>query len=246
MEIIPIRTKAILPPQDDLLKKIKDASFELKESDCIAITSKVVSIWQGRCIPKNEADRDDLIKKEAQWYLPKSFVPGEAVTHTLKNNYLISSSGIDTNNGNGHYILWPDRPQDTASRLLEWFRKEYSISKLYLIITDSRSVLLRRGAMGCAIAWAGFEPLYYHGGEKDIFQRTVADYFTTNLPDSLAAAAVLAIGEVGEQTPLAIIRGVPYFDRENLSGDLSYELTPDEDIYAPFLKSVKWERGGAD
>ena len=64
MEIIPIRTKAILPPQDDLLKKIKDASFELKESDCIAITSKVVSIWQGRCIPKNEADRDDLIKKE--------------------------------------------------------------------------------------------------------------------------------------------------------------------------------------
>jgi F420-0:gamma-glutamyl ligase len=164
--------------------------------------------------------------------------------HTLTNGYLISSAGIDTNNGNGHYILWPHDPQKTAAELLEWFKKEFDITTLYLVITDSRSVMLRRGAMGCAIAWAGFEPLYYHAKEKDVFGKEVGDPYTTNLPDSIAAAAVLVMGEVAEQTPLAIVRGVPYLGRQNKSLGFTYELTVDEDIYAPFLKNVPWEEGG--
>lgn len=245
MEILPIKTEALIPPQDDLLQKIRNAKSALQEGDCIAITSKVVSIWQGRCIPKEDvADKDELIKREADMYLPRQLVPNEAVIHTITHGYLISSAGIDTNNGNGHYILWPKEPKKTASELLEWFKKEFHISRLYLVMTDSRSVMLRRGASGCAIAWAGFEPLYYHAKEKDLFGEAVGTPYTTNLPDSIAAAAVLAMGEVAEQTPLAIVRGVPYFERQNESLHFDYELTPDEDIHAPFLKSVPWEKGG--
>ncbi len=245
MEILPIQTDAVVPPKDDLLSKIIAARPVLREGDCIAITSKVVSIWQGRCIPRADvADKDALIKKESDKYLPRHLVPGDAVIHTLTNGYLISSAGIDTNNGNGHYILWPYEPQKAAVDLLEWFKKEFNITKLFLVITDSRSVMLRRGAMGCAIAWAGFEPLYYHAKEKDVFGEPVAAPYTTNLPDSIAAAAVLAMGEVAERTPIAIVRDVPYLARENASLHFKYELTPEEDINAPFLKSVPWEKGG--
>lgn len=244
MEILPIQTETILPPQDDLLVKIRKATFEIKEGDCIALTSKVVSIWQGRCILKSDvADYDALIRSEADLYIPRDSVPGSAVIHTIKNGYLISNAGIDGSNSDGHYVLWPKDPMKVAGELLEWFKKEYGVSKLYLVITDSRSVMLRRGAVGCAIAWAGFDPLYYHAGEKDVFGRPTGKPYTTNLPDSIAAAAVLAMGEVGESTPLAIVRGVPYFDRHNESLGFEYELEKKNDIYAPLL-DVKWEKGG--
>lgn len=244
MEILPIQTEVIVPPQDDLLAKIQKAQFELKEGDCIALTSKVVSIWQGRCVPKHDvSDYDVLIRQEADLYIPRDKVPGGAVIHTIKNGYLISNAGIDGSNSDGHHVLWPKNPMKTAEELLAWFKKEYSLSKIYLVITDSRSSMLRRGATGCAIAWAGFEPLYYHAGEKDVFGRPTGEPYTTNLPDSIAAAAVLAMGEVGESTPLAIVRDIPYFSRENTSRGFEYELTLQNDIHAPLL-DVEWEKGG--
>ncbi len=97
--------------------------------------------------------------------------------------------------------------------------------------------------MGFAIAWAGLNPLNDHSGEKDVFGQKTAHGSTTNVADAIAAAAVLVMGEVGEQTPLAIVRGVPYLEREQKDSGLTYELSPDEDIFAPFLK-VDWKKGG--
>ena len=196
MEIYSIHTRILQPPQDNLLEAICDSDIEPQEGDCIAITSKVVSIFQGRCIRADEVlSKDELAKQEADLYLERKHVPHGHNLHTIKNKYLISSAGIDTSNANGYFILWPKNPHGVAQEMLEWFKKTYDVKKLYVIITDSHSVPFRRGALGCAIGWAGFDPLFDHRGTKDLFGRE----FTmehTNVADSLAATAVLSMGEV--------------------------------------------------
>ena len=76
MIIKTIKTKILLPPQDDLLTAMKKSLPKLKEKSVVAITSKVVSIWQGRCVPVDEyPDRDKLIAEEADEYCRENSFP---------------------------------------------------------------------------------------------------------------------------------------------------------------------------
>ena len=109
MIIKTIKTKVLKTPQDDLLETISKSIKSLQEKSIVVITSKVVSIWQGRCVPIGNIKKDDLVIKEADFYLPKEFVPGAWCMHTLKNNIFIPSAGIDESNANGYYILWPKK-----------------------------------------------------------------------------------------------------------------------------------------
>lgn len=246
MKIIPIKIEVLQPPQDDLLSKIKKARLRPQNGDVIAITSKVVSIWQGRSVLQSSvSDKDTLIKKEADGYLERKYVPGRHVLHTIKNSSLIASAGIDTSNAGDYYILWPREPKKTADKLLQWFKKTYRLKRLGLIITDSRSMPLRRGIVGFALSYAGFEPLYDYRGTKDLFGRKFA-VSQQNLADALAASAVLAMGEGREQTPLALVRGAPHIrspqKRRGKYGSLIVPMR--EDIFAPFLKNARWRKGG--
>ena len=72
MKVQAIKTRPIIPPKDDLLYVIKESFFglNLKEKSIIVVTSKVVAIWQGRCIKISEvANKDELIIKEADLYI---------------------------------------------------------------------------------------------------------------------------------------------------------------------------------
>lgn len=240
MEITPFKIGILVPPKDDLLSKIKDSELSLEEGDVIAVSSKVVSIWQGRCVLKSERTKDDLTKEEAEMYLEREATPGSAVMHTITDGMLIPSSGIDP--FGDYYVLWPREPQKTAEELLQWFKKTYGVQKLFLVITDSRSLPLRQGVTGFAVAWAGFEPLFDNRNRKDLLGNESGGS-QVNLPDSLAAAAVLAMGEANEQTPLARIRNAPYLSEQKPS-DEPFEIPMDKDIFAPFLKNVSWKSRG--
>ncbi|HEY0010954.1 MAG TPA: coenzyme F420-0:L-glutamate ligase [Candidatus Paceibacterota bacterium] len=246
MEITPIALATLMPPKDDLYAKIRASALTLEEHDVIAISSKVVAIGQGRCVPQEGTDADELIRREADAYLDKDVVPGKFVTHTLKGGTLIPNAGIDP--FAGYYVLWPEDPQGAAEEMLAWFKKEYGRKNLYLIITDSRSVFLRRGVVGMAIAWAGFEPVYDNRVRKDLLGHASGGS-QTNVPDALAAAAVFVMGEANEGTPLVRMRGVPYV-REAQTGRKedfnTYTFGIEEDIFAPFLKDVPWKKGGAN
>lgn len=245
MEITPFKTEILRPPKDDLLAKIKASDLSPQEGDVIAVASKIVSIWQGRCVLKSENNKDDLTRRESQTYLERSETPGDAVMHTITNGVLIPSAGIDP--FGDYYVLWPEKPMEAAAELLEWFKKEYKIEKLFLIITDSRSLPLRQGVTGFALAWAGFEPLHDGRNRKDLLG-VDSGGSQVNLPDSLAAAAVLAMGEANEQTPLARIRSVPYLNVRNLGFGQKeeFQIAPEKDIFAPFLKNQNWKRGTSE
>ncbi|MBU0999810.1 coenzyme F420-0:L-glutamate ligase [Patescibacteria group bacterium] len=246
MKIKAIKTRKFLPPKDDLWELLSGVK-SLKENSVVAVTSKVVAVGEGRCIPLNKIAKDDLAKKEADKYIPRELSPGGNILHTIKNNMLTASAGIDESNGAGFYILWPKNPELSAKLIWEFFKKKFKLKNLGVIITDSRLVPLRRGVVGIAIGYFGFSPLKDYRKTKDIFGREFK-METSNFPDSLATAAVLVMGEGSETQPIAILEDIP--DLKFLQKEFkpkteydAFEIPEKEDMFYPLLSSVKWKKG---
>lgn len=248
MKVEAIQTRKFLPPKDDLWDLLL-AVKNLKENSVVAVTSKVVSIGEGRCILLGKIDKDKLIAKEADKYLPRKLWPNGLTMYTIKNNLLVAAAGIDESNANGYYILWPKNPESSAKKIWKFLKEKFSLRNLGVIITDSRVTPLRRGVVGVAISYFGFKPLKDYRGTKDLFGRQF-EMETTDIPDCLATAAVLEMGEGAECQPLAVISGIPYIEfiqekYDPKSPDLSFEIPEKEDLFYPFLSSVPWKKGGS-
>jgi F420-0:gamma-glutamyl ligase len=157
----------------------------------------------------------------------------------------VGSAGIDESNGDGHYILYPEDPFKSAKRMRTWLMKQYGVRELAVIITDSTSIPLRRGAIGFALAWDGVDPMRDYRNTPDIFGRLLK-IEVANLIDPLAAAAVLEMGEGDEQTPVAVIRGAKNIRMKNNSpkGE-QLIVSPEDDIFAPLLWRKGWKKGGS-
>ena len=237
-----IKTRPLLPPKDDLLSVIKESILSLKENSIIVVTSKVVSIWEGRCVKISEVkSKDELIKQEADLYLDRQGPLPEHLILSIKNNILIPSSGIDESNANGYYILWPENVFASAKEIYNFIKKEYGLKDFGVIISDSHTTPLHTGIMGIGLAYHGFNPLKNYIGTKDIFGRELK-MSQKNILDSLAAAAVFTMGEGAEQTPIAVIEDAGNIEfSENVPEDLM-KISMDKDIYSPLLKSVKWKK----
>jgi F420-0:gamma-glutamyl ligase len=255
MKVFAVKTRAMLPPKDDLLSLIKesflDNKIKLKEESIIVITSKIVAIGQGRCVKINRnlnkedqrKEKDKLIKLEADFYIDRKHVPKQLVTLTIKNNILIPTSGIDESNANGYYVLWPKNPFKEAKKIHEFIKKEFGIKKFGIIISDSHTTPLRAGISGISIAYYGFYPLRDYRGKKDIFGRELT-MSQTNVVDSLADIAVFAMGEGNEQTPIAIVedaKGIK-FGFDSMKND-PLIIDKKEDIYWPVINGAKWSKG---
>lgn len=246
MKVWAIKTRRFLPPKDNLWELLS-AIKKLKENSIVAITSKVVSIGEGRCISIDKISKDDLSIREADQYIPREDSPNGFILHTIKNNSLVASAGIDESNGNDYYILWPKDPKESVKKIWQILRKKFKVKNLGVVITDSRLIPLRRGVVGIAIAFYGFKPLKDYRGKVDIFGREFK-METSNIPDSLATTAVLEMGEGSEQQPIAIITDIPYIEFiqkefKPETADDSFEIPQKEDMFYPFLSSVKWIKG---
>ena len=237
MEIIPIKTRVMNPPKDDLYDVIDNFCPTLKEGDVFLVTSKILSIHQGRCVLVSSVEnKDDLIKKEAEIFIPREECPGEYAILTLKESTLIPSAGVDESNANGYYVLWPENSEKEAEKICEYLKKKFSLEKLAVIITDSHILPMRRGVLVISIGAYGLELLKDYREEKDIFGRTI-EMTQVNIVDALATMGVLLMGEGAEQKPMAIIRGVDlvkFTDQENYKDLL---IPVKEDIFYPLLKS---------
>lgn len=246
MQINAFKLRALKPPKDDLRAAIKAARLRIKEGDIVCISSKVVSIDEGRCIPIEGApEKERLIEQEADWYLKAPKTSRWRSRYTVNKGLMVGSAGIDESNASGHYVLFPQDPFKSARAWRAWIKQEYGVN-VATIITDSTSTPLRRGAIGIALAWDGIDPLRDYRGMPDIFGRTIKIELA-DLVDALAAAAVLEMGEGAEQTPIAIIRdakNIVYKNRSPKADQLIVQ--PEDDVFAPllFAKQFKWKRKG--
>lgn len=236
MEVLPIKTRLMQPPKDDLFALLDEYLTDVRDGDVLTVASKVVAIHQGRCI-KNDGtiDKEELARQEADYYLPK----GESGTWNIAVKYhaLLMTAGIDESNSDGYFSLLPEKPNEAAREIWEYVRKKFDIENLGVIITDAHSIPFRFGVMGVSIGFWGFEPVKYFIGKKDLFGRPFK-YTRVGVVDSLAATGAYAMGETTEQSPLCIIRNAPHL--EFTDKDMSDELLipPEEDIYYTLFKPL--------
>ncbi len=244
MNVKAIKTHAIT--KGESIERVLDKYVtDLEENSIVAVTSKIVSICEGRMVKIEDADKDKLIEEESTSYLPRNSNKYN-VSFSIARNFLVAGAGIDESNGNGYYILWPKDLQKSANNIREHLQKKFGIKHLGVVITDSKTYPLRWGVTGFSIAHSGFKVLKNYMGTPDIFGRPF-EYEQLNISDSLASAAVLEMGEGNEQTPIAIIENAPfveYQDRNPTGKELEeLRIKPEDDLYAPLLQGVKWRRG---
>ncbi len=240
------KIRPLFAPKDSLKDALSAARISIQEGDIVAISSKVVSIDEGNTLLlEAENDKGALVQKEADWYLraPKSSKYRQFFTIT--KGTMAGSAGIDESNGSGHYIFYPKDPFKSARKIRAWLMKEYKIKTLGVIITDSTSIPLRRGAIGFALSWDGFDPLRDYRGHLDIFGRSIRTEMA-DLVDGLAAAAVFEMGEGNECTPIAVIRNARniVFKNRSKTNPAQLIVSPEDDIFAPlfFNKIFKWKK----
>jgi coenzyme F420-0:L-glutamate ligase len=232
--LIPVKTRPLLPPRDDLWNALDPVLPPLQDGDVVAITSKVVAIHQGRCVPTDAvADKEELVAREAEAWIPKASSK-YGITLAIKGSTLIASAGIDASNASGHYVLWPSDPWGAAREIAVRLRQKHALSRLGVILTDSHCIPLRRGTVGISISCSGFEPLFDYRGQPDIFGRPL-EVTMSNQADAMAAAAVGLMGEGAECIPAVVVRNWPGLISSDADHRNSFLIPADEDIFAPLL-----------
>ena len=239
MHYIPVKTRIMRPPQDDLFQVLDESLADVREKDIVLITSKVVAIHQGRCVFREGADKRSLVEAEAE-YLIEGYRQYAESPLAIKYGAMFYGAGIDESNSGDYYTLLPDTPYESSKAIWKFLTQKFQLKNIGVIITDSHSQPLRRGCLGISIGVWGFHPINHHVGKQDLFGRTIR-LSSTNIADTVSAGAATVSGEAAECTPIVIARNVPNvrFTKQDTRHEIL--MPPEDDIYYPITR-VFYER----
>lgn len=245
MNCRPIKTRRVSVSELSLESLIDESITTFQNRSILAITSKVVSLCEGAVVDAKDSDKEALIETQSDYYLSSEY--SKYGHHfTITNNTLIASAGIDESNGENGYILWPKNAQHTANAIRQYIMQKYALTDFGVIITDSTCQPLRLGTTGIVLAYSGFKSLRSYIGKPDLFGRPFG-VAQANVAGGLAAAAVLVMGEGAEQTPLCEITDVDFIefqhDDPNEEELAVMRIALEDDLFAPFLSQVSWQKG---
>ncbi|NCN06956.1 MAG: putative folate metabolism gamma-glutamate ligase [Candidatus Pacebacteria bacterium] len=237
----------IVRPNDDLLQLIFAAIPQLSERSVLCITSKIVALCEGAVVPIKFGTREEkhaLVAQDAEHYLPPDKSKYDLML-TIKHQTLAVNAGIDESNVSGVYALLPRDPNKTAATVWQALRKQYGLQEVGVVITDSKSIPVKWGAIGTAIGHCGFVALNSHIGEPDLFGRKL-QITQVNVAESLAAVGTYVMGESAERQPLAVIQAAPrvvFQDRPPTVSEIAeLVIALEDDVYAPLLQAVNWQQ----
>jgi coenzyme F420-0:L-glutamate ligase len=231
MKVASVRTR-VFKKREDLTAFITANVRGLKDGSILAVTSKIIALAQGRVVvAKSLKEKEKIIRGESEWAMKTKYV-----WLTEKDGMILANAGVDESNADGKLILLPKDSFRSVDLLRKKLRKHYKLKKLGVVITDSRIMPLRAGVVGVALGYAGFKGLRDYRGKKDMFGRKLK-FTQTDIADSLATAAVLAMGEGSERQPLAVITDAPveFTERVNKK-ELLIPLK--DDMYAPLFRTA--------
>jgi coenzyme F420-0:L-glutamate ligase/coenzyme F420-1:gamma-L-glutamate ligase len=235
--------------------ELKRNRVKLRGNDIIVVSSKFAAMSEGRFVnlstinPSSKAydlaskykvdpTLAQLVNEESEVIL--GGIPGFILA--VSKGILAPNAGIDRSNvPKGFAILYPTNPQETAEKLRADLLRRHSsrlggISKLGVVLSDSRVTPTRLGTIGIAIAAAGFRPVLDFRGFKDLFGNTLKVTMKAEA-DELASAAQLVMGEAYESVPIVIIRGY-HAKFSGLSQDSgSMVISPEKCLYVQGLKN---------
>ena len=245
MIVTAVKTHVITEKDTSITDVVGRYITNLSEMSIVAVTSKIVSICEGRVVEGDEHIRDELVPQESEWYIPREY-NSYGFCYTITNNNLIASAGIDQSNGNGKLVLWPKDLQKTTNDIREYLCRTFNRQSIGVIITDSHTQPLKWGVVGTAIAHSGFQALNDYVGKPDLFGR-LFKVEKLSVRESLAVSAVAVMGEGSEQTPLAVISDVPFVSFQNRNPTKeevdSLAISREEDLFWPIMKNAPWKKG---
>ena len=249
MTVTAIRTPLISPRSDLAGELTASLPLPLPDRCVVVVASKVVSIAEGRLTGRadDRGQLHELVRAEAEWFL-EPHASRYDIMLTIKGNWMFVNAGVDQSNAAGKLAPWPRDPQCSANHLWRRLRAHTSgRGRLGVVIADSGGIPLNWGVVGRGIAHCGFLALRNYVGTPDLYGRRLT-MEQTNLVQSIAAAAVLEMGEGAEQTPVAAVEGVGRLQfqmREPSAAELeALRITLEDDAYAPVLRHAPWQRGG--
>lgn len=228
-----------------LIQSLRSAGETPAAGDVVAVAQKIVSKAEGRVVrlatvePSDrardiarQADKDprvvELILRESKNVIRVS--RGVIITEH-NTGVILANAGIDRSNLAGSdeaALLLPVDPDRSAARLRERLQSDFGVP-LGVIVTDSIGRAWRLGTVGTAIGCAGVLALHDLRGQRDLFGRQL-QVSEVAVADSLAAAAVLVMGEAAEGTPLVLIRGGADADDRGQTARNALR-PPDEDLF---------------
>jgi dihydrofolate synthase / folylpolyglutamate synthase len=240
----PIKTSRVKAGDCDIYQLLDENLTDLQNGDVLAITSKIISLCENRIAPAS-MDKETLLEQEAELFLPAS-ESKYGYHFTITNHTLAAMAGIDQSNGGDCYVLWPKDPQQAVNGIRQYLLKRFGLTHIGVLITDSSSRPMRRGATGIALAHSGFKALHNYIGEPDLFGQPFR-VSQANIAEGLAGASVLVMGEGTEQTPLCVMSDLPFVEFQTADPDEDelheINITMEDDLYAPFLASANWQSG---
>lgn len=244
MIVTPLKTLRVEPRSITLTQLLDEYVQAVPEGSVLAISSKIVSLCEGRVVPTN-ISKDDLIKQESSFYLPAEYSK-YGFHFTITNNTLISAAGIDESNVGDNFVLWPSNAQQTANEVRQYLRQRFGLQQVGVVITDSTCSPMRLGTVGVSLAHSGFVALHSYVGEPDLFGRPFS-MSRSNVAGGLAATATLAMGEGTEQTPLVLMSDMPFVSFENHDPTQQQldelRVLLKDDLFAPFTQKAEWLNG---
>ncbi len=216
-------------------------SWKVWEKSIIFLSSKIVSLFQKNVRKfSSDTEKEELAKSfwVGSWKRPNSNYPLMVVW----DGWILGYAWIDDSNvGENESVLPPIQPFEVAQNIIAYLKQESHIHNLAIIITDSKSVVLRKWSVGTALAWAGCQPLKDYKGKKDLFWRTML-YTSQNIVDSLATTAVFLMGEWSESTPIVIMQWDSTIEfTDDFPDKNKLFLAPQDDMFCDAFDEKIWK-----
>lgn len=224
---------------DDLAPLI-ESKFSLQDGDIVCIASTIVAKSEGMFRDLGDIQPTPRAKQIAmgigkdprfvQAVLDESadvLIERPFILSVTKFGHIGVNAGVDQSNvDGGRILLLPRDPIASAEKIRSRFGKECAV-----IITDTCGRPFRCGVTGVSIGWSGINPLRDWRGVADMHGRKL-EITLEAIADEIAGMANLLIGEAGDGTPVAVIRGLVY----SRSGGTLF-MPENKDVIRPYLKS---------
>lgn len=217
----------------------------LQNGDVVVIAQKIVSKAEGRIARLDAAITVEAEKLAAatgrepalaQLIIDESAeimrAHPAAIIARHRSGHVLANAGIDASNvADDALLLWPADP-DASARAIRAELRERTGAVVGVVIADSMGRAWRIGTVGTAIGCAGLTVLDdRRGRDADLYGRTLQATVIA-VADSLAAAAVLAMGEGAQGTPAALVRGAGHWvSAEDGLGAASGLRPPEQDMF---------------
>lgn len=210
---------------ETIWRSIKDSGLALEDGDILVVAQKAVSKAEGRVLALNLIEPSSEARKLAE-EVGKEVRLVEAILRESREvlraardrlivetrlGLICANAGVDRSNisqvEGPRVSLLPTDPDASADRIRRRIG-ELSDKEIAIVISDSHGRPFRKGCVGVAIGVSGLASLWDRRGQKDLYGRRLASTEVA-LADLVASAALLAMGEADEGTPVVLVRGAP-------------------------------------